>query len=475
MPGTPVLVWRPLPASLTLLYLCAGVWPRARDRNSILSPFAAVLLAMCGGLVVALPRRRAAFPLLVVTCYLTLAEVLSFGQAGFSVLRIVLVVGVARVVVRGERAANGYCALDGLLLCWAAWNVVACVGHEYPFQELVRRVGQAGDALGVYFLFRVFCADLEDIDSLMGMLAVVLVPVAAEMILELATGRNLFAALGGIRSAPDIREGRLRAQGPFEHAILAGTVGAICLPLFLSRLRTKRRQSTVGLVASLSMIVTSASSGPILTALAALGALWAWRHRDRMREYRWVVIVAYVMLSFVMKDPPYYLIARVDLAGGSTGWHRARLIESSLEHLNEWWLWGTDYTRHWMPTGVSWNPNHTDITNEYLLMGVSGGMLLTVLYCAVLWQGFTYVGRRTRGAIGEGDPIERQMWTLGASLFSIAVTGISVSFFDQSKLFVFVVLAAIAALQHRTGSSPELTVSATGIRSPGAASETLAG
>ena len=34
-----------------------------------------------------------------------------------------------------------------------------------------------------------------------------------------------------IEETPEIRDGRLRSQGPFAHAILAGSVGAVCAPL----------------------------------------------------------------------------------------------------------------------------------------------------------------------------------------------------------------------------------------------------
>ena len=81
-----------------------------------------------------------------------------------------------------------------------------------------------------------------------------------------------------------------------------------------------------------------------------------------------------ILLDLVMKAPAYYIIARADIIGGSTGWHRAALIDSAIRHLNEWWLIGTDYTRNWMVTGVSWSADNTDITNHYLYLGVLGGL-----------------------------------------------------------------------------------------------------
>ena len=64
-------------------------------------------------------------------------------------------------------------------------------------------------------------------------LAVVLLPVALKMIHEQLTGHDLFALFGGVPDAVEVREGRLRAQGPFSHSILAGGVGAACVPFMI--------------------------------------------------------------------------------------------------------------------------------------------------------------------------------------------------------------------------------------------------
>jgi len=64
--------------------------------------------------------------------------------------------------------------------------------------------------------------------------ALVAVPVAIVMATEHFTGHNLFAKLGGVDELSNIRNGRVRAQGPFLHAIVAGTVGAVLLPLFVA-------------------------------------------------------------------------------------------------------------------------------------------------------------------------------------------------------------------------------------------------
>ena len=98
-----------------------------------------------------------------------------------------------------------------------------------------------------------------------------------------------------------------------------------------------------------------------------------------------------------------------------------------------------------MPTGVSWNPKHTDITNHYLEMGVLGGLPATFLFVSLLVTGFAFVGRIVR--FGEGLTPEQRffVWTLGAALFAHVATCISVSYFDQSVFFIYLTLAGIAS------------------------------
>jgi hypothetical protein len=181
-----------------------------------------------------------------------------------------------------------------------------------------------------------------------------------------------------------------------------------------------------------------------MSALAAIGALLMWYYRHKMRLLRWFAVFGYIALDMVMEAKAYYIISRINPAGGG-GWHRARLIESAFKHLNEWWLAGTDYTRHWMPTGVPWTPDHTDITNHYLKMGVIGGLPLMILYIAILAKGFSFVGQILRSPVSLPPKSQFLIWALGASLFAHTVTMIAVSYFDQSFIFMYLTIAAIGS------------------------------
>ena len=314
--------------------------------------------------------------------------------------------------------------------------------HNDPSSAFIFRAGVVFSTLGPYFLIRCFCTSPSDVIHLIEITAVLLAPVALEMLFEKLTGTNLFAIFGGVPEDSLVRNGTIRAQGPFAHSILAGTIGAASIPLFAGIAHLQKWKARVGIAASLIMVLSSGSSGPILTTAAGVGAMCLWRLRKHTRAIRWGCFGLYLLLELLMKPPAYFILARIDLTGSSTGWHRAELIHSSINHLGEWWFAGTDYTRHWMPTGVTWNEDHTDITNEYIKMGVHGGLPLLLLFGGSLVIGFRYIGK-TLADEREGSFVT---WAIGSALFAHAVTFISVSYFDQSMLFVFAILASISAV-----------------------------
>jgi len=227
---------------------------------------------------------------------------------------------------------------------------------------------------------------------------------------------------------------------------LAGTVGAVCSPFMIGIWRRYPWTARMGLAACLVMIFTSASSGPVMSAAAAAFALALWHWRQYTRRLRIAALCAYVLLEIVMRAPAYYLLARIDIAGGSTGYHRAALIKSSLAHMNEWWFAGTDYTRHWMETGVSWSEDHADITNYYIKMGVIGGLPLMLLLIAALGTGFYCVGRAVKDKNRSSSKETFAVWCVGASLFAHAATCVSVSYFDQSYVFFYTTLGIAGSL-----------------------------
>jgi hypothetical protein len=409
--------------------------------NSLVTLF---LLVNAAALLL-VPRRWTPLPFLVGTCYIPFYLGIELGLFHFSPIRILIAIGVVRIAVRGEWPVGRMNRIDWAMLAWAAWMLVSSLFHEVPTSALIFRLGLVYDACGAYALIRGFCRSLDDVSRICQLTAILLVPLAVEMLYEKQTVHNLFSILGGVDATPEIRAGTVRANGPFGHAILVGTVGATCLPLMIGVWRMHRKRALVGIMACLTIIFCSGSSGPVMSMMAGIFALFMWHYRSRIRVVQWLAVLGYIALDLIMRDPAYFLIARIDLAGGSTGWYRARLIQSAIEHLPEWWLAGTDHTSHWMWVVMRWSSNHTDITSYYIQMGVWGGLPLLFLFIIVLANGFSGVKQARKQATDPSPESQFMLWAVGSSLFAHAATFFSVSYFDQSFVLLYLTLGSIGS------------------------------
>jgi hypothetical protein len=409
-----------------------------------MNALAIVLSLICAALMFRLPRRWAVLSLLLGACYLPTSQELEIGSLHFTAVRILVVAGLIRKVSQGERILGGINILDRMVILWGGWAVLSSFFH--PIESPIARIGMVADHLGVYFLLRTFVQDAGDVENILKMTCVIFVPVAAAMLVERFTGKNCFALVFGGAQEAALRHGHFRARGPFGHAITAGTIGAVCWPLPMLLWRQDRKLSLIGIAACGAIVLASGSSGPVMTSLFILLGLALWKVRRHLRAIRWGFLLLIIVLNFSMKDPVYYLVARIDITGGSTGWHRAALIATTIAHFKEWWLVGTDITRHWMPTGVAWNERHTDLTNYYIAMGVWGGLLLMALFIAVITTGFAAVGRALKLSQNETFEDRFLIWTFGAILFGHVTTFFSVSYFDQSAVIFYLALAVIGSL-----------------------------
>jgi hypothetical protein len=421
---------------------------------------------VAGILLFRLPRHWAFLPLLMGATYMTRGQVLELGPLNFPVVRVLATIGFLRVMARGERIAGGMNILDKMVIAWAVWLVLSSAFHTTSV--LVVRVGMVWTELGNYFLFRVFVREPEDVVRIFKTVGILLLPVGALMLIEKMTGTNHFAILGGVFAQASFRHGHFRAQGPFAHAILAGTVGAMCLPMALYLWKSNRKLALLGMASAGSVVFASGSSGPVMMVFATLFALALWKVRAWMRVLLWLGLIATLALDIVMNDPVYFLMARIDITGGSTGWHRAALIQSALNRLGEWWFAGTDYTRHWMPTGIHANEVHTDITNHILQMGVWAGLPLVFLFLGTLLAAFSIVSKALRA--NKHAPREQQflIWTLGAIMFGHVTNFFSISYFDQSIVYYYMLLAGVALYHGKVNASdaPVAAVNEAGDTSP---------
>jgi hypothetical protein len=410
-----------------------------------MNPIGLVFTLIASAFMLFLPKRLVVIPFLTGALYMTRDAVLLVGPAHFTLVQILVSVGILRAMLKGERIAGGMNRMDLLLILWAILLIGTSIFHTS--NAWVLRCGIVWTQIGSYFLFRIFVQDAEDVQLIFKVLCVVLVPLAVLMIVEKNTGQNLFGVLGEGSERVDFRHGQFRARGSFAHAIFAGTVGATCFPMALYLWKKHKKHALAGLWATVCIVLASASSGPVVMVFFILLGLALWKVRDHLRLIRWIAISAVIALDAAMKDPVYFLMARIDIAGGSQGWFRARLIQSSIEHLDEWWLVGTDYTRHWMSSGITASSLVSDITNHFLWTGVMGGLPLMFVFIMAFVAAFGAVGRALKENAGASTEYLFLNWTLGVILFGHVWNFFTITLFDQSVVFLYLILAGTSAVQ----------------------------
>jgi hypothetical protein len=397
-------------------------------------------LAMCF-LMLVLPRRWALVPVFALTCYMTLGERLVVATLDFTMLRLLILSGAVRLLLRQEFRGVRLNIIDKVFLLYALFSIVTYTALRLTPDALIYRLGRAYDAVGLYFLFRCLVRDMADVKHAFRTLAVMVVPLALVMLVERTTQRNLFAVFGGVPAFTAIRDGVLRGQGPFGHPILAGAFGATLLPVFAALwwLGRNKALAIVGAVSSIAIILAAGSSTPLISALAGAVGLAFWPLRRHMRTARWTLLLALIGLQAVMQAPVWFLIARVSVFSASTAYHRANLIDKAIRNVGEWWLLGTESTDHW-------GHNLFDIANQFVRVAVDGGLVTLVLFVLVIAHCFRGVGAALQARRHEAAGDQRLVWALGAALFAHVITFLGVSYFDQNIVGLYLVLAGIAAL-----------------------------
>lgn len=422
--------------------------------ETAITPAAGIAVALAVLLILLLPRKYVVVPFLLAVLFIPIGEQIVLGGMHLMMFRVVIFFGALRLLFsRITSPPNGekfrLNRLDCAVILWCVSSVITFTLLWGEWQAFINRMGFVYSIIGGYFIVRFLLRDEEDVDRVTRLFVVICAILAVSMTVEYVTGRNVFDFFGGVPTFGVARDGKIRAQGPFAHPILAGTFGAILLPLFLGlwwRKNGSRALALVGAVSALTMAITTVSSTPLVTVIAGVGTLFLWPFRKMMRLIRWGIALGLIGLHLVMKAPVWALIARVDLVGGSSGDHRFQLVDKFIRHFGEWWLLGAKNNGQW---GVEMS----DTVNWFVASGVDGGLITLILFIAVIVYGFKKLGI-ARNALEGNLKTDQLLWVLGCVLFANVVTFFGVGYFDQTMFAWLTLLAMISAATAFAGEVP---------------------
>jgi hypothetical protein len=411
--------------------------------QTTIHPIGLLMVGILGLSVVFLPRRWSVLPFLIMACFVSSAQRIVIAGCDFDFLRIIVFFGIGRLLLRREYLTFVWTRLDKAVIFWAFSSMVFFIFREGTISAMINRLGFAFDAFGMYFIFRCLIQKWQDVESIIFGLLIISLPLAFLFVLENRTGHNLFSFFGGVPPVTVVREGRLRCQGAFSHPILAGCFWASLMPLFAVfwvKSAKDRVWAIIGIICAMIIVICCASSTPVMGILSAVVGGLFFYFRNRMRFVRWVVLSILVTLHIVMKAPVWHLIARVSAVGGSTGYHRFLLIDRAIYHFGDWWLLGCSGDRV-----ASWGVWSGDVTNQYILEGVRGGILTLCLFVAIITYAFQVIGHLWRTQ--KGNPYRLALsWAMGVSLFVHCINYIGVSYFGQTIIIWYLLLAMIGSM-----------------------------
>jgi len=407
-------------------------------------PFLVTVMILAIVAMYVLPRKHMIWPLFICAFLLPYGQGFYIAGLHFFILRVLLMFTWVRLAYvkffSGKNlVSGGFNSIDKVFTLWAIFHSLAFVLQYREMGAVINQGSFLWDVLSAYFLLRYLIQDEEDIRRVIKVFAVIAAVLAVGMVNEKLRDQNWYGYISSIPLVPLLRDGAIRAQGPFAVSILAGTFGATLLPLFLWTWKNgkSRLLALFGMVAATIITVTSASSTPLLAYVAGIAAICFWPFRRQMRPIRWGLVLLLTTLHVIMKSPVWFLINHIDLVSGNSGYHRAMLIDQFVRHFFDWWLVGT-------ASSPTWGFDMWDTSNAYVQEGILGGLLGFIFFIAVISRGFARLGNARR-AVDDDAKKQWFMWFLGAALFSHVIAYFGITYFDNTQVAWYTLLAIISA------------------------------
>jgi len=422
----------------------------------MLHPLVAVWMVIAIALILTLPRRKVITCFLVSCLFIPVAQVVVVGGLHFTVLRILILAGLLRRAKDGNSLSGkfpgGFNGLDQVVVLWTISALTILSLQWMDGQALIHNLGDFVDALGGYLVVRFLIPDGEAIRRAIVVLAIVCAVQGVCMLSEQITHVNVFSYLGG---APfTVRDDKIRSQGAMG-CLYGGAFAGATTPLFLWLWSTRKSRITAiaGVAGAVAMVVTSNSSSSLLAFAGGLVGVAFWPLRKRIGQVRWAFWLTLLGLHLVMNAPVWSLIARVDLTGSSSGYHRYYLVDNCIKHFSDWWLLGYKYYD-------SWGYDMWDLCNQFVVAALTGGLLTLVLYVAIFVRGFGIIGKARKPAEGSRSQ-EWLLWCLGSDLFANVVVHFGVNYMAQMMMTLFPLLAFISVAAFEARQTPAKPTEAT--------------
>jgi len=407
-----------------------------------LTPLALLFLIVMGILIFFLPRKRAALPIILLLLFIPLYQRIIILGLDFILIRILIILGLIRIFIKGEYRQINPTILDYTVFGWIIATVILYTMLYGSFGALINRTGFLLETLGIYICFRTFIRTIPEIQNLFKVVILTAIVVAGLMVMEQVAGKNYLSVFGALEGV-NIRDGKIRSTAAFLHPIMAGVFGATLFPVSFSLIfQEKKWYGIIGVCTSVTIAITSASSGAILGLAVGIITVMLWQFSKYVRIAKFAVIPLIIILQILMQAPVWALLARVKVFGASTGYHRFYLFDQFIRRFPEWALMGTPTTATWDSWGKLW-----DTTNMYVSQGTQAGIIGLSLFIAMIVLAFKYTGEALTRV---NSPAKRVfIWAIGATFFVHLTLFFGSNYFDQTVFFLLLHFSMVSLVKER--------------------------
>jgi hypothetical protein len=367
----------------------------------------------------------------------------------FQAVRLLTIVGFISVYLNNQRIPLKFNSIDYYFFSYnilmAIVYVLASVNTK---SAIIFQAGQLVDSILLYLFIRNIVQNRADIGRIAKVLSVCIIVLIPFIFSEFFFQKNFFSIVG--RPGIVVRQGEVRAAGSFSHAILMGSFAAALIPFLWASFRTSHsKKELLAVISCLFFIYACSSSGPIVCTAGMFFFMWFFKYRLYSKLLARLMLAGALTIHLVREYPIWqFLYLRITIKASSTGRHRYLLMDAAIKEFKNWWLSGYgDVGPAWHLKYWPWtHATFTDVTNHYLLVGVRGGMVAMLLFMITCYKSVVTLGHYSflQKEISE----QYFWWGIAVMMIGHCITFLSVSYFGQITLFLYMGFAIAALAQN---------------------------
>lgn len=319
-----------------------------------------------------------------------------------------------------------------------------------PFEKwLQNRGGDTFDTFFVYLVFRLLVTDRAAVVSMVKVVGLLLVPLAALGVCEALWAWSPYLTLANYSThvshnfVYEVRHGFNRAGGPWVSSIMFGLMFASFIPLVrLLRYESGTWKKLTYVLCGIAAIglLSTMSSGPYMMLMIVAFCLWLERHRFLVRPILITAIVGCLLVEVISNRHFYDVLADTLAMDGGNAWYRSQLMRFAFRDLPNYWLVGYGFADPgW---GMMIDERATDGCNDYVVHAAAFGLPGLLAFVGIL---VTAMRVTTRAWSRTADPwLRSYAWALGSIMVGLILAFFTVSPF-KIMITVFYILLALQA------------------------------